>query len=166
MPTRFLQYHEHLQRFVVKVLLVLLMVVVLYATAQFISAIVQSLIAEVSHNLFSKTVGELDSGVKILHEVFDEFLLILIGIELMETIRMYLDERVVRVEVVLTVAVIAVAREAIHVNFQNVEPAEIAETALLLLALTVGYYLYRKAGQSPAPRGKTSGEGMTEDSNG
>jgi uncharacterized membrane protein (DUF373 family) len=143
--TSLLQIHERLQRLVVGALLVLLMTVVLYATLQFISAIVQSLVIQTSDNLFRKTAGELD--LELLHQVFNEFLLILIGIELMETIRMYLDDRLIHVEVVLTVAVIAVAREAIDINFKSAAPVEIIGTAVLLLALTLGYYLYKKAGR-------------------
>jgi uncharacterized membrane protein (DUF373 family) len=123
------------------------MAVVLYATVQFVSAITQSLVEHTYQSLFRKTRDELTTGAHVLHEVFNDFLLILIGIELMETIRMYLDDHLIHVEVVLTVAIIAVAREAIDINFQNATPVEIVGTALLLLALTLGYYLFKRAGR-------------------
>ncbi len=48
-----------------------------------------------------------------LPEIFGFFMLILIGIELLETIRAYLVENVVHVEVVIEVALIAIARKVI-----------------------------------------------------
>ena len=46
-------------------------------------------------------------GVADLLDIFGLFLLILIGIELLETIRAYLSEHVIHVEIVLEVALIA-----------------------------------------------------------
>ena len=84
--------------------------------------------------------------IDVMHDVFAQFLLILIGIELMKTIMMYLDEHVIHVEVVLTVAIIAIARHAIDINYRDANPLNILATGVVVLALTLGYYLFKKAG--------------------
>ena len=48
-----------------------------------------------------------------LLEIFGLFLLVLIGIELLETIKIYLIEKVIRVEVVLIVGIIAITRKVV-----------------------------------------------------
>jgi uncharacterized membrane protein (DUF373 family) len=48
-----------------------------------------------------------------LLEIFGYFLLVLIGIELLETFKIYLEENVINVQVVLLVAIIAIARKVI-----------------------------------------------------
>src|SRR5271155_4770248 len=52
-------------------------------------------------------------SVQSLLDVFGYFLLVLIGVELLETMRAYLKKDVIHVRVVLEVALIAVARKAI-----------------------------------------------------
>ena len=51
--------------------------------------------------------------IEELLEIFGFFLLVLIGVELLETIKAYLTEKVVHVEIVIEVALIAIAVYAI-----------------------------------------------------
>jgi uncharacterized membrane protein (DUF373 family) len=71
--------------------------------------------------------------------------MILIGLELMKTIVMYLDERVIHVEVVFSVAMIAIARHAIDVDFNNVPPLAMIGIGAIIIALAVGYFYFKKA---------------------
>jgi len=80
----------------------------------------------------------LDSG-QLLH-LFGFFFLILIGVELIETIKVYLIEDTIRVEVVLLVAIMALARKV--VLFDSGE-----DGAGSLLALTGGYFLIKRSGR-------------------
>jgi uncharacterized membrane protein (DUF373 family) len=52
----------------------------------------------------------------------------------------------VRLEIILVVAIIAVGRHVINLDVQHLSGAEIAGVAALILALTGGYYLVKKAG--------------------
>jgi uncharacterized membrane protein (DUF373 family) len=79
-----------------------------------------------------------------LLEIFGFFLLILIGIELLETIRAYLVEHVVHVEVVLEVALIAVARKVIILEPKEEASSTLFGIAALILALAVGFLLVRR----------------------
>ena len=84
-------------------------------------------------------------GITELLEVFGFFLLILIGIELLETIRAYLVEHVVHVEIVLEVALIAVARKVIILDVKEYSATTILAVAALILALSVAFFLERRA---------------------
>lgn len=85
-----------------------------------------------------------------LLDIFGIFLLILIGLELLETIKAYLSEHVVHVEVVLEVAMIAVARKVVVLDVKEYKPETLLAVAALVLALAVGYYLERR-GRRIAP---------------
>ena len=145
MSRRIITFYGRFERLIVMALLVMLSLVILYATIQFASAIFLGLYDAAAHYLFRRSVEDTASRVVIVHEVFAQFLLILIGIELMKTIMMYLEDHAVHVEVVLTVAIIAIARHAIDVDYKTTSPMAIIGLGLLVLALTVGYYLFKKA---------------------
>lgn len=74
-----------------------------------------------------------------LLEVFGLFLLVLIGIELFETMEIYIKKTVVHVEVVLTVALIAIARKVIILDLKKVVSYTLLGIAATVLALSVGY---------------------------
>ena len=81
---------------------------------------------------------------------FAGVLLIVLGLELLETLRMYFAHHRVRLEIILVVAIIAVARHVINLDFHDLSGAEIAGVGALILALTGGYYLVKKSGGEPA----------------
>lgn len=78
-----------------------------------------------------------------LLEIFGLFLLILIGIELLDTIKTYLAERKLHVEVVLLVAMIAIARKVIILDTEKLSAPMLLGIGAIILALTVGYYLVK-----------------------
>jgi uncharacterized membrane protein (DUF373 family) len=84
-----------------------------------------------------------------LHNIFGFFLLILIGIELMETIKVYLLDDSIRVEIVFLVAMIGIARHVIDLDYKTMEPLALIGIAAVIIALTVGYYYLKKSGQYP-----------------
>lgn len=88
-------------------------------------------------------------GITELLDVFGFFLLILIGIELLETIRAYLAEHVIHVEIVLEVALIAVARKVIILDVKEYPSLTILAIGALILALAVAFFLERRARRRP-----------------
>jgi uncharacterized membrane protein (DUF373 family) len=86
-------------------------------------------------------------NIEEILELFGIFLLVLIGIELFETMEIYIKENVVHIEVVLTVALIALARKVIILDVNKLSSTTILGVAALILALSIGYYLIRKAFQ-------------------
>ncbi|MEN6439040.1 MAG: phosphate-starvation-inducible PsiE family protein [Anaerolineaceae bacterium] len=83
-----------------------------------------------------------------LLEIFGVFLLVLIGLELLDTITAYIREHVVHAEIVLLAAMIAVARKAITLDLTKSEPIVAFALGALVLALGATYFLLRKAGVS------------------
>ena len=87
-------------------------------------------------------------SVNDLLDIFGLFMLVLIGIELLETImKTYLTQGQPHYEVVLSVAIIAIARKVIILDLKVVANETLIGIALIILALTAGYYLMKK-GQS------------------
>lgn len=88
-----------------------------------------------------------------LLEIFGFFLLILIGVELLETIKAYLRDNVIHVEIVLEVAVIAVARKVIVLDLSKYDGLTVLAIAALIIALTTAFFLMRRAAHFPTARG-------------
>jgi uncharacterized membrane protein (DUF373 family) len=92
--------------------------------------------------------------VQGLLEIFGYFLLVLIGVELLETLKAYLKKDVIHVRVVLEVALIAVARKVIIEEPNSVPGLTLLGIAALILALGIAYYFERQGprGSDPGPR--------------
>ncbi|MEM7391104.1 MAG: phosphate-starvation-inducible PsiE family protein [Verrucomicrobiota bacterium] len=78
-------------------------------------------------------------------EVFGFFLMVLIGLELLETIKVYLEEDRVHAEVVFLVALVAVSRKVVILDYEKATTDMLYGMAALVIALGVGYYLVRRA---------------------
>src|SRR5690554_2564006 len=81
-----------------------------------------------------------------LIDVFGAFLLVLIGIELLDTIKVYLRRNLVHVEVVVLVAIIALARKIVVLRIDEYSGEILLGLAAMIKALAVAYYLIRRAG--------------------
>ncbi|HSH50359.1 MAG TPA: phosphate-starvation-inducible PsiE family protein [Bacteroidales bacterium] len=81
-----------------------------------------------------------------LMDLFGVFMLVLIGIELLDTIKVYLRSNIVHVEVVVLVAIIAVARKVIALETEDMSGDKIIGIGVLIIALGFTYYLIKRAG--------------------
>lgn len=81
-----------------------------------------------------------------LMNAFGVFMLVLIGIELLDTIKVYFKEHVIHVEVVMLVALIAVARKVIVMDLGELSGMEVLGIASIIIALSAGYYLIKRTG--------------------
>jgi len=79
-----------------------------------------------------------------LLDIFGLFLLVLIGIELLETLKAYVRARVIRAEVVILVGMIALARKIVTLDLKDVASASLIGIAAIVIALGITYYLIRK----------------------
>jgi len=79
-----------------------------------------------------------------LLDIFGLFLLVLIGIELLETLKAYVRARVIRAEVVILVGMIALARKIVTLDLKDVASASLIGIAAIVVALGITYYLIRK----------------------
>ena len=123
------------QKFIIWVLAAMLVVIVLLSTAH-LGVLIGEEVWKHPRFLIS---------VESLLDVFGYFLLVLIGVELLETLRSYLKKDVIHVRVVLEVALIAMARKAIIVEPSAVPSATLFGLAALILALGVAFYFERQS---------------------
>jgi uncharacterized membrane protein (DUF373 family) len=70
-------------------------------------------------------------------------LLILLGLEILESLKIFFTEHKVRLDLILIVAVIAVARHIIQLDFQHADGFVLVGIGALVLSLTAGYFLVR-----------------------
>jgi uncharacterized membrane protein (DUF373 family) len=137
--------YDKVEKFIIFVLLFLLSVVVLYSTIQLAVLVIGGLLQTITGGNAAPYAEQLLLKLEILHDVFAGFLLILIGLELMKTVVMYLDENVVHVEVVLEVALIAIARHVIEMKYSETSPLTLFGISTITLALAIGFFLFKKA---------------------
>jgi uncharacterized membrane protein (DUF373 family) len=88
--------------------------------------------------------------VQGLLEIFGYFLLVLIGVELLETLKAYLKKDVIHIRVVLEVALIAMARKVIIEEPNTVPGLTLLGIAALILALGIAFHVERQAKREPA----------------
>ncbi len=85
-------------------------------------------------------------SVDQLLDIFGLFMLVVIGIELLETImKTYITPGQAHYEVVLSVAIIAIARKVIILDLKKVDSLTLVGIAAIVIALTLGYFLMRKS---------------------
>lgn len=95
-------------------------------------------------------------NIQEMMEVFSFFLMVLIGLELVESMKAYLDHDKVPAEVVVLVALVAVSRKVIILDYEKMAPEKLFGVAAIILALGIGFFLLRRirggstGGQPPA----------------
>jgi uncharacterized membrane protein (DUF373 family) len=83
------------------------------------------------------------------------FLLVLIGVELLETIKAYFRENAIHVEIVVLLAIIAIARKVILLDPTGMSGTdygiELMGIGVIVVGLSGGYFLIKKAGLAIGP---------------
>lgn len=130
-----LKHIEKFERVINVTLLLMLALVVVLATIDLGWIIVK--------DMLTPPVILLDS--EELLELFGAFLLVMIGLELLNTIKIYITEKTVHVEVVLVVGIIAIARKVVVLEPEMLDGTTLLGIAAVIFALTVGYYFVRLA---------------------
>jgi len=104
-------------------------------------------------DIFSPPLFLLD--ISELLDLFGVFLLVVIAIELLETLKTYLAEKTLHVEVVVEVALIAIARKLIVLDLKDYEPLQSVGIALIIAGLALAYFVMkqhrRRAAETPNP---------------
>ena len=83
--------------------------------------------------------------VEELLEIFGLFMLVVIGVELLETItKTYMDQATDHARIVMAVALIAISRKVIILDMKDHSGIELLGMAAIILALSLGYYLIKR----------------------
>jgi len=123
------------------VLLMMLALVVVLATIDLGWLILQDILTP---PVMLLEVGE-------LLDLFGVFLLVLIGMELLSTVKSYITKKTVHVEIVLAVGIIAIARKVIILEPKEMDALTLIGIAAIIFALTIGYYFVKLGAQKKTP---------------
>jgi len=137
-----IQHLKQFERYVVLALIVMMALVILLSVVELAWLLVKDVI---SPPVLILEIGE-------LLELFGFFLLVLIGIELLETIKHYYTEGKIELTVIFTVALIALARKIIILEPDKYDPMTLVGLGIMILALVCGYWVtvtLRRSGQAP-----------------
>ena len=123
------------ERLITIVLLAMMMLAILVATA------------DLGRQVFEELLGKpfLLLDVTKVTDIFGFVFMVLIGLELLETIKTYLSEEQLHVEVVFLVAMIAIARKVILLDVKKMEAPILYGIAAIIFALAAGFFFLRLA---------------------
>ncbi|MFH0846738.1 MAG: phosphate-starvation-inducible PsiE family protein [Chloroflexota bacterium] len=122
----------------------LLLIVILGFLAVFS---IPSLIVLIKNEILAEPMWLMN--VEKIRAVLDLVLWILIVVELMDSVRVYLEEKGLHLETVLSIALVAMARKIIAVRLRDYEPIMVLGMAALFIGLGITYYLVRKSRAFP-----------------
>lgn len=120
---------ERFEHFIIKTLLFMMGIVVFLATLELGYILVKDFL----------TPPILFLEIDELLEIFGMFMLVLIGLELFESIHIYDQQRMIRVETVIVVAMIAVARKVIILDYKSLSSLTLLEIGIGILCLGLTY---------------------------
>jgi len=125
---------------------------VAYALMGLMAIIVLSSTLEVAYEIISNllTPPGFFIGVRDLFELFGLFMMVLIGLELMTSIRMYLEDHKIHAELMMLIAITAVTRKIVIMDAKKIDPMIVFAIAAMVVALTVGHYLMRRSRKESA----------------
>lgn len=130
-----LDYLKKIEKTIVVSLIIMMVIVLLLATIDLGVVIIK--------NIISPPIVLLD--INELLDIFGLFMLVLIGIELLESVKTYIAKKEIHAEVVFAVALIAVARKVIILDVKELSSLTLLGIAAIVIALSVGYYLLKSS---------------------
>ena len=130
-----LKFLKKFERLIVTALIVMMGLTILLATIELAWLIVKDVI----------TPPVILLEIHELLDIFGLFLLVLLGIELVSTLKTYLTENEVHVEVVFAVALIAIGRKVIILDIKEISSLSLLGIAAIIISLSVGYFLVKRA---------------------
>jgi len=122
------------ERMIVTTLIVMMGLTILLATIELAWLIIKDVI----------TPPVILLEIHELLDIFGLFLLVLLGIELVSTLKTYLTENEIHVEVVFAVALIAIGRKVIILDVKEISSLSLLGIAAIIISLSVGYFLVKR----------------------
>jgi uncharacterized membrane protein (DUF373 family) len=125
------------ERIIYGALIALLMVVLVFAVGELVWLLITNL-----------TNGPLLLLLenKELTNVLGVFLLVLIAVELLDTMLEYFRENAIHVEIVVLLSIIAIARKVILLDPATTDGLELVGIGVIIIGLSAAYFMIKKAG--------------------
>jgi len=133
---------ERIEQSVVVILMILLIALIAVALYELVTLFVTrmgSRLAEIH------TTSDFQEA---LQAGFGGVLIVLLGLELLETMKVYFQDHRFRIEVIILVAIIATGRHMILIDMHHTNPMTLFGLAALMLALSGSYYLLKRGSQA------------------
>ena len=133
----FMKFVNKFERIIYGALIVLLMVVLVFAVGELVWLLITNL-----------TNGPLLLLLENheLTNVLGVFLLVLIAVELLDTMLEYFRENAIHVEIVVLLSIIAIARKVILLDPATTDGAELVGIGVIIIGLSAAYFMIKKAG--------------------
>jgi len=126
---------KYIERFLVWGILMAVSILLVLAFVDLAYEIIQKIIAP------PRLIIDADG----LIDLFSLFLVLLIGLELLETVKAYLKEDLFHVEFIILVAIIAISRKVIVWDFNKYSTSELLSLSAMIVALGATYFLIKKS---------------------
>jgi uncharacterized membrane protein (DUF373 family) len=91
-------------------------------------------------------------NVSEILDLFAAMLVVLIGVELLDTIKVYIIDRTIRVELILSVGLVAITRKVIILDSAHMEGLTLIGIASVVLSLSASYMLVKRAHMADAKK--------------
>ena len=130
-----MKHLELIEKVVIGALLALLFLGILLGTIELGAELFQAVIAPPFLLITTRT----------LFHFFGQFLIVLVGLELLKLLKLRFQHREIRPELVFEIALIAICNEIVTYNQENTNGMVMVGTAALVTALSISYYVFFKA---------------------
>lgn len=126
---------KYIEKFLVWSILLVISILLVLAFVDITYEIIQKIIAP----------PRLIIDAEGLMDLFSLFLVFLIGLELLQTVKAYLKDDLFHVEFIILVAIIAISRKVIVWDFDRYSTSELFSLAAMIVALGVTYFLIKQS---------------------
>jgi uncharacterized membrane protein (DUF373 family) len=117
----------------------LAIVMVVFSTGVLFVLAFQALRTEVVH------IDSIEALLATMQRSIAGILIVVLGLEVLETLKAYFHDHQVRLEVILVVAIIAAGRHLVQMDFEHANPVQLFGISAVIVSLTLGYFLVKKA---------------------
>lgn len=121
---------------IIFILLVLMAIIIVISVIYLVWSMIDNFV------LGGIDIKNIDKG-EILH-IFGLLLVVIIGLELMDLLLGYVRKGVLQIQLVLFIAIIAVAREFVIYNYDTINGVDLASMGVAVVALAAASYLIYK----------------------
>jgi len=130
---------SYFERYVIWALLILMAIAILVSLYELIIFVFQE--------VFTSRDEGTDSLIaeRNILDILSFIMLVVISLELFETIKLYLDRQVISADFIVLIALTAVARKIIIMDYSEYEPLMVIGLGFIVIALALGYYFIKKA---------------------